>query len=387
MAALGSPRRRHWLRAVVMTAIALAVAGGWVAGRTLDGGPPAAAAAVPTGTAAVVQTSLTTTTQVPGTLGYAGSYQVINELTGTALTALPQPGEVIRRGQSLYEVDGTPVPLLYGARPMWRPIELGITPGPDVYQLDENLIALGYSDGGYLTASDTFTYAAAAAVSAWQAARGQVPTGSVQLGAVAFEPGPVRVDSLAAAIGAPVQPGTVILAATSTRRSIDVQLPVDQEYLVRSGDRVTITLPDGTTTTPGIVDNVAPVATGSTGTGNVAAPGGAAPAAGGTSAGTGGSGTATDTVTVTVGLTDPAAAGRYDQAPVEVNIVAASAGNVLAVPINALAALAGGGYGVEVISGSQRTLLRVTTGLFADTLVQVSARGLRAGMIVEVPSS
>ena len=386
MATTRWPRRRRWLPAVVMTAIAVAAAGGWVAGRTFDGGSPAAAAAVPTGIAAVVRTSLTTTTQVPGTLGYADSYQVINELTGAALTALPQLGEVIRRGQSLYEVDGTPVPLLYGARPMWRPIELGMTPGPDVYQLDENLLALGYTGGGYLTASDTFTYAAAAAVSAWQAARGQVPTGSVQLGSVAFEPGPVRVDSLAAAIGSPVQPGTVILAGTSTRRSVDVRLPVDQQYLVRPGDRVTVTLPDGTTTTPGVVDDLAPVATGSPGTGNAAAPGGAASAAGGTSAGTGASGTATDTVTVTVGLTDPAAAGRYDQAPVEVNIVAASAGNVLAVPVNALVALSGGGYGVEVVSGSQRTLLGVTTGLFADTLVQVSAPGLRAGMRVEVPS-
>ena len=69
------------------------------------------------------------------------------------------------------------------------------------------------------------------------------------------------------------------------------------------------------------------------------------------------------------------------------NIVAASAGNVLAVPVNALVALSGGGYGVEVVSGSQRTLLGVTTGLFADTLVQVSGPGLRAGMRVEVPSS
>jgi hypothetical protein len=161
---------------------------------------------------------------------------------------------------------------------------------------------------------------------------------------------------------------------------------VDQEYLVRPGDQVTVTLPDGTTTTPGVVDDVAPVATGSTGTSNAAAPGGAASAAGGTSAGTSASGTATDTVTVTVGLTDSAAAGRYDQAPVEVNIVAASAGNVLAVPVNALVALSGGGYGVEVVSGSQRTLLGITTGLFADTLVQVSAPGLRAGMRVEVPS-
>ena len=89
-------------------------------------------------------------------------------------------------------------------------------------------------------------------------------------------------------------------------------------------------------------------------------------------------------------LIHPAAAGRYDQAPVDVNIIDASASNVLAVPINALVALAGGGYAVEVVDGSLRTpraLVAVRTGLFADTLVQVSGDGLSEGIRVEVPSS
>jgi len=291
-------------------------------------------------------------------------------------------GRVVRRGQSLYEVDGTGVPLFYGARPMWRPLQAGITPGRDVYQLDQNLIALGYTDNGYLTPSDTFTAATAAAIGAWQEAAGQTPTGAVQLGQVVFEPGPVRVDALVAAIGSPVQPGTAILTATSTRRSVDVQLPVSQEYLVRRGDPVTITLPDGTTTTPGVIAAVAPVATAAPGTGS-----GSTPASPGSGSGSSGSGTTGDTVDVTVRLIHPAAAGRYDQAPVEVNIVDASASNVLAVPISALVALAGGGYAVEVVDGSRRSLIAVRTGLFADTLVQVSGAGLSEGMRVEVPSS
>jgi len=60
---------------------------------------------------------------------------------------------------------------------------------------------------------------------------------------------------------------------------------------------------------------------------------------------------------------------------------------VLAVPISALVALAGGGYAVEVVHGTARQLVAVQTGLFSPTLVQVSGAGLAAGMRVEVPSS
>jgi Putative peptidoglycan binding domain len=387
MTAGGLAPRRWRLWAGGAAALVLAAGGGGLLSKIVAGGPASAGArTIPTGSAAVVRTSLSTTTQVAGTLGYAGSFQVTNELTGSALTALPPLGRVVRRGQNLYEVDGAGVPLFYGARPMWRPVQAGMTPGRDVYQLDQNLIALGYTDYGYLTPSDTFTAATAAAISAWQQATGQTPTGGIQLGQVVFEPGPVRVDALVAAIGSPVQPGTAILTATSTRRSVEVQLPVSQEYLVRRGDPVTVTLPDGTTTTPGVIAAVAPVATAAPGSGSGSTPPGSG--SGSSSSGTSnGSGTTGDTVDVTVRLIHPAAAGRYDQAPVEVNIVDASASNVLAVPVNALVALVGGGYAVEVLDGLRRTLVAVRTGLFADTLVQVSGAGLSEGMRVEVPSS
>jgi multidrug efflux pump subunit AcrA (membrane-fusion protein) len=70
-----------------------------------------------------------------------------------------------------------------------------------------------------------------------------------------------------------------------------------------------------------------------------------------------------------------------------VNITSQRADNVLAVPVNALLALRGGGFGVDVVSGSTSHLVGVTTGLYSDTAVQVSAPGLAAGMRVEVPSS
>jgi len=80
----------------------------------------------------VVRTDLTNTVQVSGALGFAGSYTVANQMQGTAYTALPPPGQVVRRGHRLYEVDGSPVVLLYGPRPEWRDLFLGVAPGPDV---------------------------------------------------------------------------------------------------------------------------------------------------------------------------------------------------------------------------------------------------------------
>jgi hypothetical protein len=156
---------------------------------------------------------------------------------------------------------------------------------------------------------------------------------------------------------------------------------VGQEYLVKAGNPVTVTLPDGVTTTPGVVASVASVAS----AGNASSSGGGSPpeASPGPGSGPGGQ----DTVQITVRLTHRDPAELLDQAPVGVNIVSAQARDVLAVPVSALVALAGGGYAVDVVQGSTAHLVAVQTGLFSQTLVQVSGAGLTVGTRVEVPSS
>jgi peptidoglycan hydrolase-like protein with peptidoglycan-binding domain len=378
--------RRSWRRVglaaapVVLAAVAAGIALGGPVWRPAH---QAAAATVAVGSAPVVRTSLTSTVQVSGSLGYAGSYTIVNQASGTAFTALPAAGTTIRRGQTLYEVDGAPVSLFYGARPEWRALSAGAA-GRDVAQLDRNLIALGYGAG--LTVSGYFTDATAYAVELWQAARGLPVTGTVPLGQVAYAPGPLRVTAVTPALGSPSQPGASVLTATSPAPVVLAVVPVSQEYLVRAGDDVTVTLPDGVTTTPGVVASVAPVASAADGS---AAPGGAgqatpAPAGSGQAPAAGGG---QATVQMTVRLARPAAAGHLDQAPVTVGIVSARARDVLAVPVSALVALAGGGYAVEVVNGPARHLVAVQTGLFSQTLVQVSGPGLTAGQRVEVPSS
>jgi hypothetical protein len=59
---------------------------------------------------------------------------------------------------------------------------------------------------------------------------------------------------------------------------------------------------------------------------------------------------------------------------------------VLAVPVTALVALAGGGYGLYLVENGTRRLVGVTPGLFDDTLVEVTGPDLREGATVEVPA-
>jgi len=160
------------------------------------------------------------------------------------------------------------------------------------------------------------------------------------------------------------------------------ELPVGQEYLVKLGDRVSVTMPDGVTTAAGVVVAISAQATANSDQqGNGPQPG---PSQAPPGQGPGGS---QATVQVTVRLFHPSVAGNLDQAPVTVNVVSGQAAGVLAVPVNALVALAGGGYAVAVVHGSASRLVAVQTGLITSTQVQVSGAGLRPGELVQVPAS
>ena len=281
-------------------------------------------------------------------------------------TALPSVGEIIRRGQSLYEIGDQPVLLLYGSMAPTRAFTAGMSPGHDVAELNANLDALGYGQG--LTGEE-FTAATAAAVRALQSAHGAAVTGELLLGSVVFQPGPVRVTSVTPTIGQTVVPGPV-LAITSTARQVKVALDASEQGSVKVGDLVTITLPDSETT-PGRITYVSSVAT--------------SPSSGGK----GGEEESAPTVEVLATPTDLAATGHLDQAPVNVAITTERAENVLAVPVDALLALAGGGYAVEVAEGRRHRLVAVTVGLFDDAegVVQVSGKGLSAGQRVVVAAT
>jgi hypothetical protein len=309
----------------------------------------------------VIRRDLSETTTVNATLGYAGSYTVRGQGSGT-LTWLPSAGKAIDQGQVLYRVDnGAPVVLLYGSVPDWRAMSEGIT-GADVTQLNHDLVNLGYAKSGDISALgwDYYSWETTYGVEQLQSALGiSSPSGSLTLGSVVFEPAAIRVSNLMGSLGGPA--AGPVLAATSAQHVVTIALDASLQDAVAAGDAVRVTLPGGSVT-PGVISSVGKVASGS-----------------GSSA----------TIPVYVRLTHPQAAGSLDQAPVTVNITTVSVPNVLAVPVAALLAQSSGGYAVEVTSaGGARHLVPVTVGIFddADGLAQVTG-ALTPGQHVVVPAT
>jgi hypothetical protein len=361
------PRGRgRWVALGIVAVMAAGAVSAWRAGAFSpatssgagqQGSPPPA-------TAAVLRQDLSATTPVTATLGYADSYTVTGH--GATLTWLPSPGRVIRQGQVLYQTDnGNPVVLLYGRVPAWRILDDGVT-GQDVTQLNHDLVALGDADSAEISALgwDYYSWQTQAGVEKLQSVLGiSYPSGSMSLGQLAFEPEEIRVSQVTGSLGGPA--AGPVLTATSDRHVVTIPLDASQQSEVKTGDPVTVTLPDGMTT-PGVVSAVGTVAT------------------------TSGSGqNAPTTIPVYVTLVRPSAAGTLDQAPVTVNITTATARNALVVPVGALLARAPGGYDVEVVGpGNIRRYVPVTTGVFDDTdgLVQVTG-ALTPGLRVVVPGT
>ena len=83
-----------------------------------------------------------------------------------------RPGGQARRRRSTRS-SGEPVILMDGTVPAYRDLSGGVTDGPDVKELKQNLVALGFDPSHQITIDDTFDAATTTAVDAWQASLGQ----------------------------------------------------------------------------------------------------------------------------------------------------------------------------------------------------------------------
>ncbi|MEU5943833.1 peptidoglycan-binding protein [Micromonospora sp. NPDC047548] len=365
--------RRRGAGAVLAVVVATPLAAGVAyAARSAPNTPDTPAASVAIGTAEVTHSTLTERVQVSGVLGYAGSYVVDHQGAPGVLTAAPDVGKTIGRGGVLYRVANAPVRLLLGPVPAYRDFRYGMSDGPDVRQLEQNLVAMGFDPYHRITVDRHFGAATAAAIRRWEASWGRPAyqrTGRLTQGEIVFLPAPLRVSQLEIRVGGTVAPGTTVLTGTSTSRAVIAQLDTAQRGTVHTGDQVEVTLPDADPI-QGRVIAVGQVATASSdGAGNDPQ-----------------QPTNPDTATVplTIAVRLPSGFG-LDQAPVTVDITARTRDDVLLIPIAALLARPGGGYQVRLAGGAA---VRVEPGSFDESTGQVEVvSGLTAGQTVEVPAS
>jgi peptidoglycan hydrolase-like protein with peptidoglycan-binding domain len=264
-------------------------------------------------------------------------------------------------------VNDSPVLLLCGSTPAYRSLSNGDS-GPDVAQLNANLVHLGYATRAQLDpSSGRFSSEAEAALEKLQAKLGVEQTGSLDLGQAVFLPEPVRVATVTGELGGIARPGAHVLAATSDRIEVQVALDPSQQGEVNKGDRAQITLP-GNKSVTGKVDRLARVAQVPDGQG---------------------SGAGAAFIPVYITLDDPERARGLDKAPVQVEIKTRGVESALSVPVTAIVGKSGGGFAVEVVrADGRRELVAVKLGLFDTAGGRVEVEGdVRVGDRVVVPSS
>ncbi|WP_405846188.1 hypothetical protein [Streptomyces sp. NBC_01518] len=387
------------LAGVTATALGVTV---WQDGNTKPSTTAADSARV--GTATVIRTDLSDAQTLSGTPGYSKAAPVKGAKAGL-VTWLPAPGARVTRGHALYKVDNVPVPVFYGATPLYRALNARGMTGPDVRVVADNLKRLGYDIGSQpapgtwvaqhpapaeesgKTSTDTaapaetptptptetatsvkvkegdgvLTSDLIAAVRRWQTYVGMPATGVLGIGDVVVQPGEVRVGAVQAQTGDDAN-GSLMTVSSTTKK---VSVPVDATGVgtMARGNRVTVTLPDNSTVT-GTIEAVGATATDNN-DGDTSGGGGPAQ------------------LTVTVRVPDTGAVARLTSAPVQVAFTSRTRKGVLAVPVGALLALSEGGYAVQLPGGR---LLAVRTGMFAKGLVEVTGDGLTAGLKVVTTS-
>ena len=345
-----------------LTAVVVLAAGGAASAFLVSRGDTSQASdqtaqAVPINTTKVTQQTQKDTETEDGRLGFGTSSSAVNRVAGT-VTFVPDSGQELRRGNTVYSIDNVPTTLLYGALPAYRRLAVG-SEGTDVLQLEQNLKAMGYTG---FTVDDEYTDATAEAVEEWQEDLGRDETGVVELGSVLFAPGHLRVDSVQAEEGSPLGPNQPVLTYTGTTRAVTVQLDAADQRLAKLNAAVTVGLPDGKSVA-GTIQKVSTVII---------------PAESPDQ-------DPETKVEVIVAVADQKAVAAWSSAAVDVTFTASERKNVLTVPVAALVALREGGFGVEVTDGTTSRYVPVKTGLFASGQVEISGAGITAGTAVGIP--
>lgn len=304
-------------------------------------------------TTRVVRTDLVETETLTGTLRFAEPMSLVAQLPGT-VTWLAAEGDVVGLGDVLMEVDGAPVIMFIGDRPMWRLLRQGVADGSDIESLETNLAVLGFDDDGSMTVDQEFTSATRRAIRDWQDAVGLDDTGVVEPGRVLYVKDPVRIGKTSLLVGGPVIPGAPAFTVSSPAQEIVVWNDADKPELLKIASTVQVTLPDDRVV-PARVTSVASTVT------------------------VLGDQRVRETILV---LVDRSAGTEIDETPVEIEVETKRIDAVLAVPVNSLLALSEGGYAVEVVRDGNVVLVGIDTGTFADGLAEITGDIVEGDLVV-----
>jgi hypothetical protein len=205
-----SPRAGAAVALLLVAAVVVALTTS--TGPTSAGSTPSGAGKA-SGAATVQRRDLVQTDTESGTLSYSGPQTVYDRLGGT-ITWLPQIGQLIRPGQALYDIDNQPIILMNGSTPAYRTLSAATASGPDVLELNRNLVALGFNADA-VTINDLWQPATTVGVELLQGSLGYAETGSLSLGQVVFLPGDQLVSAVDATLGSAGGAGGTPAAGTS----------------------------------------------------------------------------------------------------------------------------------------------------------------------------
>jgi Putative peptidoglycan binding domain len=344
-------------KVLLLVVVLLAVSAAWWTTRPLS--TTETSSTEPTveelATTRIVRTDLVETETLTGTLRFAEPTTLVAQLPGT-VTWLRAEGDVVDRGDVVMEVDGAPVILFVGDRPMWRLLRQGVADGNDIEELETNLAALGFDDDGSMTVDQEFTSATRRAVRDWQESVGLDDTGVVEPGRVLYVEQAIRIGKTALLVGGPVVPGTPAFTVSSPSQEIVVWNDADKPELLEIATTVQVTLPDDRI----VAARVTRVASTVTVLGDQRV---------------------RETILL---LVNRNAATDFDETPVEIEVETERIDAVLAVPVNSLLALSEGGYAVEVVRSGEVVLVGIDTGTFADGLAEITG-DIAEGDLVVIP--
>ena len=315
-------------------------------------------------TAEVVRRDLIDTEEFNGTLGFGDPEPLYTNTSGIVTGLLPEEGEVLDVGATLFEVNSYPVVLLRGERPMYRPFQSQMEDGPDVVQLEQALADMEIPGWEEMTVNENFTPVTEDVVQEWQNRLGVDETGIIDMGFVVFIEEPFRISAVNVAVGQQLGPQAAAFSITGQYQEIVSNIDPGDAEIVNELDDVQVELPDGGVS-PGVVSEVARVAKRlpNAQTGGLSDP----------------------TIEVTIILLDEEASARFDAAPVKWTITKEVTPDALVVPASALIATVNGGFAVEVVVDGSTTLVPVEVGTFVDAFVEITDGDLEVGDQVRIP--